>query len=203
VHFATPGWDLQLFTLINGSRAWLLDLAMPLMSSTAFLWILALPLAAWLYRRSGQLAVVLLAILLIGSTGLADMGCNVLKHATGRVRPLNGLPGVHYQERGAWLQRAGDFPPSTEPGSSFPSSHAANSMAAALAVTPFLRTRRTALLALPLVLPLLVGYSRIYLGKHYPTDVMAGWLLGAAAFLAAWMAVTGLLRVRRSRPPRP
>ncbi|MEZ5065064.1 MAG: phosphatase PAP2 family protein [bacterium] len=59
-------------------------------------------------------------------------------------------------------------------GWSFPSSHAANTFAAGTFLA--LRFRR---LAWILVLPVLVSYSRVYVGVHYPLDVLAGAVLGA------------------------
>jgi undecaprenyl-diphosphatase len=58
---------------------------------------------------------------------------------------------------------------------SFPSSHAANFLS--LSTFVFLRNRKLWPL---LVLGLLIGFSRVYVGAHYPLDVVAGGILGAA-----------------------
>ena len=62
-------------------------------------------------------------------------------------------------------------------GYSFPSAHSTNAATAFGAMAVNLRKRWTTVVAL--VLPLLVGISRCVVGAHYPTDVLAGWLLGA------------------------
>jgi undecaprenyl-diphosphatase len=48
------------------------------------------------------------------------------------------------------------------------------------------------ILGAAVLLALLIGASRIYLGVHWPTDVLAGWRLGAAWALACWTVVTWL-----------
>lgn len=64
-------------------------------------------------------------------------------------------------------------------GYSFPSTHATNS-ACVYTTLPFM-FRHKIFKILAVILPLIVGLSRMMLGMHYPTDVLAGWFLGAVA----------------------
>jgi len=54
---------------------------------------------------------------------------------------------------------------------------------------------------LAVLLTLLIGLSRLYLGVHYPTDVLGGWCIGAAWALACWVLIRWLQRQGRVEPP--
>jgi membrane-associated phospholipid phosphatase len=87
-------------------------------------------------------------------------------------------------------------------GHAFPSAHAASGMALygllALIVMPHLRgRRRVAAAALAVGLVGALGLTRVYLGAHYPSDVVAGWLVGALVAAGAWQ----LGRTLRARLP--
>lgn len=76
--------------------------------------------------------------------------------------------------------------------SSFPSGHAMQSavvyltLGALLARVEKRRMLKAYLLGLAVFLTLAIGLSRVYLGVHYPTDVLAGWSLGAAWAMLCW-----------------
>lgn len=78
---------------------------------------------------------------------------------------------------------------------SFPSGHSTLSAAfyltLAMLVASLETRRRTKALAYGLAgfTLVAVGFSRVYLGVHWPTDVLAGWCLGAVWALAAWLAL--------------
>jgi undecaprenyl-diphosphatase len=79
--------------------------------------------------------------------------------------------------------------------SSFPSGHAATSFACALILA-----RAAPRLTIPLfVLAALIAFSRVYVGVHYPFDVMAGALLGLAVATALPRLLTALRRLRPAR----
>lgn len=186
--FQTPAWDLALFRLLNGSWTGPLPDALALLFSAPYaLWTLGALYFAHSCRGSRQ-GLPLLALFFAAAIGLADLSSSLTKQAFGRERPLNALAGARFHEDGVWQVRPADHVSSGRPGSSYPSAHAANSMAAALGliVLPPLTLGRRASRArwLALLLPLAVGWSRVHLGKHYPSDVAAGWLLGAACLLA-------------------
>ena len=61
-------------------------------------------------------------------------------------------------------------------GYSFPSGHSTNATTVFGSLTINLRKRWLTVIAI--VIPLLTGFSRVVVGAHYPTDVLAGWLLG-------------------------
>jgi undecaprenyl-diphosphatase len=108
---------------------------------------------------------------------LAQAMAEILKAAIGRARP-DLVP--HYD---------------LVYSASFPSGHSTMTpvvyltLAATLAAGVGRRQVRVLLIACAFALVLLVGASRVYLGVHWPTDVLAGWAMGAAFALAASIAV--------------
>lgn len=62
---------------------------------------------------------------------------------------------------------------------------------------------RRLVLGLSLLVVLLVGMSRVMLGVHYPSDMVAGWALGCACASATWLLARRMRPFRASRPARP
>ena len=85
---------------------------------------------------------------------------------------------------------------------SFPSGHALISAVVFLTIGVFVaRAASSRVLAIyslccAALITITVGLSRIYLGVHYPTDVVAGWLIGTGWALTCWLVVE-LMRGRR------
>ncbi len=67
-------------------------------------------------------------------------------------------------------------------GYSFPSGHSSNAVTMYGSLAAHEKKRRV-LWILAIVLPLLVGFSRVFVGVHYPTDVFGGWILGIVIVL--------------------
>jgi len=82
--------------------------------------------------------------------------------------------------------------------SSFPSGHAELSAITYLTIAALLTQSQSSFrialyfTVLAALLTILIGVSRIYLGVHYPTDVLGGWCIGAAWAIACWTLMTRL-----------
>jgi undecaprenyl-diphosphatase len=115
----------------------------------------------WVMKRSDLAACVLVAIL------LEIIIITFMKEAIMRPRPFDNITSF------GWLYGQDSW--------SFPSGHAAGAFT--LATVIGLKVRK--MLPVVMVLALLVAFSRIYIGVHYPLDVMAGSLLGILIGLLA------------------
>jgi undecaprenyl-diphosphatase len=99
---------------------------------------------------------------------------------------LNLLLKLFYQR-----PRPDNFPLIHENTLSFPSGHAMNSFVFFAAVSYFIfRETKNIKLAIlisfiSLIIVILIGFSRVYLGAHYPSDVLAGWIAGFFWFISA------------------
>lgn len=91
---------------------------------------------------------------------------------------------------------------------SFPSGHAMISaityltLGALLASSVSGRVTRIYILAVAVMTTLLVGISRVYLGVHWPSDVLAGWCAGFAWSMICWLAARYWARAGRKAVPR-
>ncbi|MFI6062419.1 phosphatase PAP2 family protein [Streptomyces sp. NPDC051286] len=155
-----------------------LDSAIRLWSDFGLALFALLMLAAWWRARSdtpARLAMALCAPLVVVAAYVAN---DLLKMAVHEQRPCQTLHAVTVEA----CPPLGDW--------SFPSNHAA--IAAAAAVAILLTDRRLGAIAVPAAL--LMAVSRVWIGVHYPHDVLIGLVTGA---LVAWPLT---LAARRCAP---
>lgn len=129
------------------------------------------PLFAFLlfliFKKFGWKNGVLLLLFLIVLITFSDQFTNLIKNTFERLRPCN-TEGVIEQIRNF------NYKPSSY---SFYSGHAASSMTFSFFVILLLKSHFKYIWVL-LLFPLLFGYSRIYLGVHYPLDIVSGYFAG-------------------------
>jgi undecaprenyl-diphosphatase len=150
--------------------------ALSRVGTLGLVWVAIALLLALVWRRPG------LFFLVVAADSAADLLALALKRLVDTDRPP-----IRYPEPHALVRVPQDH--------SFPSGHAATSFACATVLASFAPR-----LAVPLyLLAAAIAYSRVYVGVHYPLDVLAGALLGVGVATA----LLKLVRVRRRSPPAP
>ena len=198
-------FDQRLFLLLNfdGGPVW--DRVMLAVSGTT-MWIPLYVLILWLvWRRAGWRGTLTFLVLMAAAVGLADMVAGIFKHSgllggllpdlEPRLRPMftPSLEGLDITPDSlAAIRRAalpGDWAVHVPPGAvagryGTVSAHASTIVALALLSAAVIRRRWFTILVT--LCALLICYSRIYLAKHFPMDILWGALLGAALGAAAY-----------------
>ena len=184
------GWEQALFRWVHIGlhRAWL-DPICWLLSTSGLGWVqglLMLPLLIW--RSTRPLFAPMLGMLIVFGTSI-----NLFKLWVPRERPSN-LWWAHPQE-------------SVYHTSGFPSGHSTTSFAIAVLIALiYFPTSRRWVAYVALAWACAVGFSRVYRGVHWPTDVLGGALLGTLGACLTYLLMSrfGLVvRLREAAHPSP
>ena len=166
--------DVKMFMMINGAGPEWLDHVMLFLTARS-LWLvigLVFFFLALVRRKRQWLAMFLFLGLTAGISDFVTF--KVLKPGFDRERPCHQLAEVDLI-----ASRCGG-------PHSFPSNHAANGMAVAVGMILLVGWRKGGWM---IPVALIVGYTRVYLGVHFPFDILFGFVCGAAYAFATWWLI--------------
>jgi 4-amino-4-deoxy-L-arabinose transferase-like glycosyltransferase len=156
---ANLGVDLYLLRIINIHEPIpLLDSLMVFITKKGYWFFILLSIFVLIKEKKKAIIPVFLVLI---AWGLSDASGNLLKHLIERPRPFYTVEGLR-----VLVGKGKSF--------SFPSNHAVTSFGAAMVFTYFFRYLRIPVFAVAS----LIAFSRVYVGVHYPSDIIGGALLG-------------------------
>ena len=193
--------DLGAFRTLNGKAAnplfdWLMPIVTDFRRWRIILVIVWLALVIF-GKAKGRWA----ALMMIPLVAATDQLCaSLIKPLVGRMRPCEVLGSVHlWHGVEGWITTPAEVVRSYKSSFSFPSNHAANMTGAML----FLGLVYRKSLIYTLIVAFAVSYSRIYIGVHWPLDVLAGMTIGSILAFMAWTAFKWLYRPARNKQTEP
>jgi undecaprenyl-diphosphatase len=158
--------DQELFVFLNGLGSETYD-NLWLMITKQVNWTpLFLVVFYLIYKKLGSRNLLLIIVMLTLLIAICDQGTNLIKNHFHRLRPCNN-PNIKDSIR---IIKASDT-------FSFFSGHAANSMASTVFIVMILK-RYYKYAGMLFLFPLIFAYSRIYLGLHFPIDIITGYIFG-------------------------
>lgn len=183
--------DRQIFLFFNNTIANpIFDIIFPFITEEKN-WIIPGLIALIIFvivKKKQAIPVIILIIITFALTDL--IAYRFLKPLFGRLRPCNPAyfnNGIHIFLKG------GRFFFGHKSSFAFPSNHAANIFGLATMLTLFYRNRFYYFY----FFALLIGFSRIYIGVHYPLDIFGGAILGISVGGSVYWGYFGILNFRR------
>lgn len=189
-HKSTPdtfNLDENIFLKINSSRSKILDLIVPALDKTVFPLAITLPIASFAISRASDNSYNENTSVLLGFSELTAATITfTLKNIVKRNRPFVKFPDSYYNKNNS---------PTDE--FSFPSGH--SSMAFSIATLLTLRyPDKPLLITASYLYATTIAYGRVYLGVHYPSDVLAGALIGSASSTVIYLLRKEIIAMKNS-----